>query len=213
MTRFLLIRHAHCDPLGVSIAGRAPGIHLNERGRAEARALASRLSRLDITALYSSPLERTLETAAPIAQEQALEVTTAGGLLEVDFGEWTGKTFSELDQIPQWRSFNSYRSGTRIPGGESMADVLARALPELNRIQDAHSGASSLVALVSHGDVLRMLIAHFLGMSWDLLHRLELSPASVSVVDFEPHHAPRLLLLNSQGEWPEGVKLRPGPRG
>jgi probable phosphomutase (TIGR03848 family) len=205
MTTLLLIRHAHCDPVGVSIAGRAPGIHLNQRGRAEARALGSRLSALDIAAIYSSPLERALETAAPIAVEQQLEVGTARGLVEIDFGEWTGKTLAELNPVPEWKLFNSYRSGTRIPGGESMAEVLARALAELDRILDSHSG--NLVALVSHGDVLRMLMAHFLGIPWDLLHRIELSPASVSVVAFEPH-APRVLLMNSVEEWPAEVKVR-----
>jgi probable phosphomutase (TIGR03848 family) len=208
MTCFLLIRHAHCDPVGVSIAVRSPGIHLNERGRAEASTLGSRLSGLNITAVYSSPLERALETAAPIAEQQDIEVETAPGLLEIDFGEWTGKTLAELDQEPQWKAFNSYRSGTRIPGGESMAEVLARSLSELSRIQATHYGTGSMVALVTHGDVLRILIAHFLGMSGDLLQRIELSPASVSVVAMEPHHGPRLLLLNSLGRWPDGVRLR-----
>jgi probable phosphomutase (TIGR03848 family) len=207
MTTFLLIRHAHCDPVGVSIAGRAPGIHLSERGRAEARALGSRLSALHITAVYSSPLERALETAAPIAQEQQVEVGSAPGLLEIDFGNWTGKTLTELNPIPEWKAFNTYRSGTRIPGGENMADVLARALAELSRIQETHHGVKSLVAVVTHGDVLRMLVAHFLGIPWDLLHRLELSPASVTVVALEPH-GPQVLLMNSVGEWPAAVNLR-----
>src|SRR4051794_13712312 len=101
MTTFLLIRHAHCDPIGHAIAGRAAGVHLNRRGRAEADALGTRLSELAITAVYSSPLERALETAAAVAKPHGLRVETAAGLIEVDFGEWTGRTLADLDQLPE----------------------------------------------------------------------------------------------------------------
>ena len=209
MTTFLLIRHAYCDPVGVAIAGRAPGVHLNDRGLAEADALGTRLSALRITAVYSSPLERSVETAAAIAREQHLRVETAPGLLEINFGEWTGKRLAELDQLPEWKTFNRYRSGTRIPGGETMAEVLVRALAEMTRIRAAHPDANSLVAVVSHGDVLRALIAHFLGIPSDLFQRIELSPASVSVLALE-QYGPRLLLMNSIGDWPGEIRLRSG---
>ena len=206
VTTFLLIRHAHCDPIGVAIAGRAPGVHLNDRGRAQADALGSRLSRLHLTAVYSSPLERAVETAGPLAQLQQLRVETAPGLLEIDFGDWTGKTIAELHQLPEWKVFNSYRSGTRIPGGEIMAEVLARALAELDRISRAHSGRGSVVALVSHGDVLRTLVGHFLGMPPDLFQRIEISPASVTVVTVESY-GPRVLLMNWTSGWPGEIRL------
>jgi broad specificity phosphatase PhoE len=209
MTTFLLIRHAHCDPVGVAIAGRAAGVHLNEQGRREADALATRLAPLDITAIYCSPLERAMETAAPIAAGQRLQIQTAPALLEIDFGEWTGRTLAELNPLAEWKAFNSFRSGTRIPGGENMSEVLARGLAELNSIQGTHPGENSLVAVVSHGDVLRTLVAHFLGVPFDLFHRIELSPASVSVLSLEPYGA-RLLLMNSTGHWPAGVMLRAG---
>ena len=185
MTTFLLIRHALCDPVGRSIAGRTSGVHLNAEGRVEAEALARRLGEVAISAIYSSPLERALETAAPIAAHQGVPVIQAPGLLELDFGDWTGKTLQELDRLPQWKDFNIYRSGTQIPGGEGMGDVLARALGEVNRIRARHPGSEMVVAVVSHGDVLRALIAHFLGVPLDLFQRLEISPASVSVVALE----------------------------
>jgi probable phosphomutase (TIGR03848 family) len=200
MTTFLLIRHAHCDPIGRSIAGRAPGVHLNAEGQAAATALGERLSSMAIKAVYSSPLERARETASPLAQRLGLEVQNAPGLIEVDFGEWTGRTLAELHRIPEWNAFNSFRSGTRIPGGENMAEVLARALQEIERIRTGHSASSDLVAIVSHGDVLRLLIAHYLGIPVDLFQRLEVSPASVSVLSLEPY-GPRVLLLNSTEEW------------
>jgi probable phosphoglycerate mutase len=204
MTTFLLIRHAHCDPVGHAIAGRAKGVHLNDRGRTEAKALGARLAELAIDAVYSSPLERALETATEVADRHGLPVKAVAGLNEVDFGEWTGRTLVDLDSSPEWRSFNSFRSGARIPGGESMTEVLARALTELGHLRRTHGKSGQLVAVVSHGDVLRAVIAHYLGAPTDLFQRIEVSPASVSILTVEPH-GPRLLLLNSLPEWPAGL--------
>jgi probable phosphoglycerate mutase len=209
MTTLLLVRHALCDPVGRSIAGRARGVHLNEEGRRQADDLGRRLGALVISAIYSSPLERALETAAPIAALQRVPVIQAAGLMEIDFGDWTGKTLQELDGLPEWKNFNSYRSGTRIPGGEAMSDVLARAVGEVNRIRVAHPKPESAVVLVSHGDVLRALIAHVLGIPLDLFQRIEITPASVSVVEIE-EYGPRVLLLNSTTGWPD--QLQSGKR-
>jgi probable phosphomutase (TIGR03848 family) len=209
VTTCLLVRHALCDPVGRSIAGRAPGVHLNAEGREQAERLADRLSGLRLSAIYSSPLERAIETAAAIGRRHNLSVMAAPGLIEIDFGEWTGRTLAELDPLPQWKAFNSYRSGTRVPGGESMAEVVARALAEIGRIVAAHQAPAELVAMVSHGDVLRALIGHFLGAPIDLLQRIEISPGSVSVVEIEGP-APQVLLLNSMAGWPPA--LPPGTR-
>lgn len=203
MTVLLLIRHALCDPVGRSIAGRKPGIHLNPAGRSQAAALANRLAVLPISAIYSSPMERARETAEPVARRLGLKVQTEPGLDEIDFGEWTGRTLAELDVIPAWRAFNEERSTTRIPGGELIGEVLERALEACGRISRTHRNPGAVVALVSHGDVLRALIAHFAGISLDLMRRIELSPASLSVVSLGPY--PRLLLLNSTEAWPEEV--------
>ena len=205
MTTFLLIRHALCDPVGQSIAGRRPGVHLNEIGRQQAVRLAERLGQLSLAALYSSPLERSIETAQPIGAQQRLEIQPAAGFNEVDFGSWTGKTIAELDQLPGWRRFNEFRSGSRIPGGETMAEVLSRSLGELEKLRDRHAQPGTLVAVVSHGDVLRMLVTHALGMPSDFIHRIELSPASVTVLEIADY-APRLLLLNGTGEWPAEMR-------
>jgi broad specificity phosphatase PhoE len=209
MTTFLLIRHALCDPVGQSIAGRRPGVHLNEAGRQQALGLAERLGQLCLTGLYSSPLERAIETAQPIGARQGLEILPAAGFNEVDFGTWTGKTIAELEQVPDWRRFNEFRSGSRIPGGETMAEVLSRSLGELEKLRERHARQGSLVAVVSHGDVLRMLVTHALGMPSDFLHRIELSPASVTVLEVEDY-GPRLILLNGTGEWPAEMRRRSG---
>jgi probable phosphomutase (TIGR03848 family) len=208
MTTFLLIRHAQCDPIGHVIAGRTPGVHLNAEGRVEAEALADRLSGLAISAVYSSPLERTLETAAAIATRHGLGVIEEPGLIEVDFGDWTGKTLRELDGQPEWRRFNHFRSGTRIPGGESMAEVLSRTVNAVDAIWKARHQPGTLVALVSHGDVLRCLVAHLLGLPLDFLLRFEISPSSVSVATLD-EYGPRVLLLNSMTGWPKAVPTQP----
>jgi probable phosphoglycerate mutase len=208
MTTFLLIRHALCDPVGQAIVGRQSGVHLNTEGRRDAEALATRLRDHSLAGIYSSPLERAVETAEPIAARQGLLVKIAPGLNEVDFGDWTGKTFAELDQLAEWRRFNTSRSATRIPGGEVMAQVLSRGLAELEQLEQVHTDPAALVAVVSHGDVLRAIVADALGMSLDLMHRFELSPASVSILVLQGRDR-RILLLNCTARWPDYLVRRP----
>jgi probable phosphomutase (TIGR03848 family) len=205
MTTLLLIRHALCDPVGRSIAGRAPGVSLNQKGQQQAEGLAARLAELPISAVYSSPLERAIQTARPIAERKGLPVQQREGLNEIDFGEWTGKQLGELQPVAEWQNFNTYRSGTRIPGGETMQEVLARALNELAEVVRLHP--SSMVAVVSHGDVLRSLICHFLGVSLDLMLRLEIDPASVSIVELQSY-GPRVMLVNGMEAWPGDLHPR-----
>jgi probable phosphoglycerate mutase len=204
MTTFLLIRHALCDPVGRSIAGRQPGVHLNEVGCRQAEQLAERLKPVALDGIYSSPLERALETARPIGLAKRLQVQTAEAWNEIDFGEWTGQALADLDAIPEWRRFNSFRSSSRIPGGENMAELLGRVLRELDRLRDLHPAPAACVAIVSHGDVLRSLVAHALGIPLDLLHRLEISPASITILELTGEGA-RLRLLNSTDRWPDGL--------
>ena len=201
VTTFLLIRHALCDPVGESIAGRSPGVHLNAAGRDQAAALASRLAELPVAAIRSSPMERALETAEPLACVLGLGVIQDQGLNEVDFGDWTGRTLAELDDLPGWRRFNERRSSTRIPGGEILAEVVGRILAALEQMHRSPELTGRLVAVVSHGDVLRSLVAHCIGMDPDAIHRIEIAPASVSILACE-EGSWRLLLLNSTGEWP-----------
>ena len=137
-----------------------------------------------------------------MAGHRRLEVVRTTGLNEVGFGEWTGRSLAELDGMAGWREFNVHRSATRIPKGETMTEVLARAWKALDEIRQARG--RTLVAVVSHGDVLRSIVTHALGASLDFMHRLVIDPASVNILSFE-HDVPRLLLLNSAGEWPEEV--------
>ena len=204
VTTFLLIRHALCDPVGKSIAGRRAGIHLNEAGRGQALTLAARLSGLPLAAIRSSPLERAMETAKPLASALSLPVVLDKGLNEVDFGDWTGRTLTELDDLPGWRDFNERRSSSRIPGGETMAEVIGRSLATLEEIRQTPGLSGRLIALVSHGDVLRSLIAHCIGMDLNAIHRIEIAPASVSILLSEAGNW-RLLLLNSTEGWPAPV--------
>lgn len=146
--------------------------------------------------MYSSPLERARETAAAIAGPQDLEVAEATGLNEVDFGEWTGRSFADLEGDERWGRFNSARSITRIPGGEMMLEVQARAVAELLSLAEHHREA--VVVAVSHGDVLRSVLAFVLGLSLDQMHRLEVDPASVSTIEVQPWGA-RVLAINDRG--------------
>lgn len=180
MTEFLLIRHGDNDFLGHTLAGWMPGIHLNENGRAQAEWIADRLLHVPIRAIYSSPLERARETAEPLARRLGLEIRISDALGEVHLGEWTGRAFDELRNDPQWRRFNSFRSGARIPGGETMIEFQQRMLAAMEAIRREHPEGT--VAVVSHGDPIRAVLCHYLGMPLDLIHRLEIEPASVSVI-------------------------------
>jgi probable phosphoglycerate mutase len=180
MITLLLIRHAMCDPVGRLIAGRARGVHLNEEGRAQAARLAERLRGVTLDGVVSSPLERAVETAEPIARQAGLAVEAIEQLNEIDFGAWTGCTLTALDQLDDWRRFNVLRSVSRPLGGESMLDVQARAVRAVETLRKQHP--DGICAVVSHGDVIRSLVAHFAGIPLDLFQRLEISPASVSTV-------------------------------
>jgi probable phosphoglycerate mutase len=200
MTTFLLIRHALNDTVGRRVAGWQAGIRLNGEGRGQAERLSSRLSVAPLAAVYSSPLERALETAGAVARAHRLEFRSADEFGEMRFGEWTGRSFRELDEDPLWRQFNTFRSGTRPPGGETMLEVQARMLAGLERLCERHPDKT--VAVVSHGDPIKSVIAHFAGMPLDFFLRLEVSPASVSVVSVGMY-GPQILLVNDTGELPE----------
>jgi broad specificity phosphatase PhoE len=187
MLTILLIRHANCDHVGRRIAGRASGVHLNAAGRLEAAILAEALAQSSATAhqehleaIYTSPVERAVETAEILAARLGVPVRPALGLIELDFGEWTGRSLEELDTDTWWRQWNEQREATRIPGGELMAEGVNRAMAELDRLGCDHPNGT--VAAVSHGDIIRGVLLRYLGIGLDHVHRLEVSPASVSVV-------------------------------
>jgi probable phosphoglycerate mutase len=178
---FFVVRHAACDPVGHSIAGRAPGVHLNVEGRRQAAALAGRLGSTHIDAVYTSPLERARETIEPFARARDLQMIVAPAIIELDFGEWTGARLGELETDPVWKLFNSARSTTRIPGGETMREAQIRAVSFLQSIADQHPDSRNIV--VSHGDIIRAVVMHFLEVPLDSVHHLEISAASISVVE------------------------------
>jgi probable phosphomutase (TIGR03848 family) len=196
MTRFLLIRHATTDAVGKHLSGRAEGVHLNEEGQQQAHRLAEQLSGLSIDAIYSSPLERATETAAPLAEALQVEVTSCEDFLEINFGEWTNQSFAELHSDPWFQRFNTYRSGTRIPGGELMTEAQLRIIGGMERLCRQHP--QQTIAVVSHSDMIKATIAYYAGIHIDLFQRIEISPASVSIIELFEDSA-RILTLNHCG--------------
>lgn len=175
----LLIRHALVDACGVFLAGRMGGVHLNPAGRQQAAALAEELAPVKLAAVFTSPLERAQETADAVADRRA-PVIIRDDLNEVDFGDWTGRRFDELNQRQDWVAFNRSRSAAPIPGGEWMLEVQARACRALTQIQRAH--ADEDVAIVSHADVLRALVAKIIQTPLDRIDQFTIDPASISVL-------------------------------
>lgn len=179
-----VVRHAACESVGRGLAADRPDPGLDGRGVDQARALASGLSSITFDAVYSSPRKRARQTATSLAKPRGLEVRSADGLREVGFGQWAGRSFAELAEQPAWSRWNSFRSFERPPGGESMAEVQARAVGEVERI--AGEWPDGTLAVVSHADVIKVVLAYFLGMPIDFHGRLEILPASVSVLQLGP---------------------------
>jgi broad specificity phosphatase PhoE len=181
VTTFHLVRHApHALQDRGVLVGRTPGVGLGGGGRAVLRRLAARFEGLALDAVVSGPLERATATAAAIAEAPGLPVEVAAALDEVDFGAWTGRDLAGLEGDAHWTAWNLFRSGTRAPGGESMVEVQLRALGLVERLRVLHPRGR--VVLVSHGDVVRAVLLHFLGMGLDGIHRIEVSPGSASTV-------------------------------
>ena len=193
-TRILLIRHGLNDYVKEHrLAGRTPGVHLNDEGLAQAAALAERLASASLAAIYSSPLERACETAAPLAERLALTVQHLDGVKETDCGEWTGQLLEELSKDDLWRQVQGCPSIFRFPGGESFAEIQARMVAALEAVRSAYP--SQTVAVFSHADPIKLAAAYYTGMPLDLFQRLEVGPASISELEFLPCR-PRLVRLN-----------------
>ncbi|TDH25256.1 MSMEG_4193 family putative phosphomutase [Segetibacter sp. 3557_3] len=196
MTKFVLIRHATTDMVGKVLAGRMEGVSLNEKGYAEAEELANRLAGLAIDAIYSSPLQRTMETAQAISRRVGVQTGVDEHFLEVDFGEWTGRKIEDLRDEPVFKHFNSFRSCTRIPGGELMTEAQARMIAGLEQLRAKHRGET--VAIISHSDLIKATLAYYAGIHLDMFQRLEISPASVSIVEVYDETV-RILVINHTG--------------
>jgi probable phosphoglycerate mutase len=197
MTTCLLIRHAAHILGGEIIAGRSPHAFLSPLGKEQVSALVDRLAHVPIRAVYSSPVTRAVETATPLAQRLALPLQTSDALREVEFGQWEGRRMDELRPQPRWRQWNSFRSGTRIPGGELMAQTQLRIVDEILRLAPVHP--DQCIALVSHGDVIKAVLAYFLGIPLDLFTRIEISLASVSALSIGDY-GPWITCINNTGD-------------
>lgn len=196
MTKFLLIRHGQTDFTGKILLGRLPGISLNGEGRVQAEKLADRLSSMPISAIYSSPLERVAETAAPLAGVLRLPCNISEAFLELDFGDWTNKSIQDLEGDDQFKRFNIFRSNTRIPGGEMMLEAQMRIVSGLENLQHKHP--EQTVAIFSHADMIKSAICFYAGIHLDMFHRIEISPASLSILEIYEDTA-RIMLINDTG--------------
>ncbi|MCW5979488.1 MAG: histidine phosphatase family protein [Bryobacteraceae bacterium] len=195
MATFLLIRHCATDAVGKILAGRMPGIHLNPAGAAQLAELTQRVERFRASWIYSSPLERAVETAEALAHGRGTPVSHAQELNDIDFGNWTGKPFVDLDRLPEWAWFNSFRGFAAPPGGESMLDVQCRVMGLIARLEQDHPFET--LALVTHADVIKAALLTVLGAPLDMVHRLEIEPASVSALEFAGG-SPRVLQINGR---------------
>ena len=190
----LFVRHGRTPTTGATLPGRAAGLHLADAGREQAEAVAARLGELErIDAVYASPLERTRETAAPIAKARHLRVRSERGLLECDFGDWTGKPLKNLMKLPEWRTVQRYPSGFRFPGGESFVEMQARMTTTVARLVERHRGG--MLVAVSHADPIKAVVADALGTHLDLFQRIVISPCSVTVVAYSDG-GPTVLAVN-----------------
>jgi probable phosphomutase (TIGR03848 family) len=203
-TTILLVRHGQTPTTGKVLPGRARGLHLADEGVRQAEIAAERMAALGrVDAIYSSPLERARETAAPIAKARGLRTRIDRGLYECDFGEWTGKQLKDLMKLPEWTTVQRYPSGFRFPGGESFVEMAARAQTAVNALVARYAGG--VVVAVSHADPIKAVVADALGTPLDLFQRIVISPCSVTAVVYSPT-GPTVLAVNHTGDL---ASLRP----
>lgn len=179
MTTIYLIRHGETPTTGKVLPGRAPGLHLSERGRGQAEAVAMQLARVD--AVYASPLERARETAAPTCEHLQKELLLDDGLLEADFGEWTGKSLTDLAKLPEWQVVQKRPSEFRFPGGESFVEMQERVVGCVRAIAVRHPGEA--VACFTHADPIKAALAHFTGRGWGAFQQIPAEPCSISELE------------------------------
>ena len=196
-TTVLLVRHGQTPTTGQSLPGRAPGLHLAESGVRQAERAAERLAELTrVDAVYCSPLERTRETAKPIGRALGLTPRVRRGLLECDFGEWTGAQLKDLFKLPEWKTVQQAPSQFRFPGGESFTEMQVRIVTAIEQLVADHPGGT--IVCVSHADPIKAAMAHALGTHIDLFQRIVISTCSISAVSYTAS-GPVVLAVNSTG--------------
>jgi probable phosphomutase (TIGR03848 family) len=195
MTIVLLIRHAVNDYVKTGrLAGWTPGVHLNEEGQAQAEALGQRLAQAPLKRLYASPLERTMETAAAVQRHHPhLVILQEAQMGEVRYGDWEGQPIALLATRKLWQVVQEYPSRAVFPNGEAMRDVQTRGVAAIERLVQMHP--SEMIAVVSHADVIKMILAHYLGMHLDVFQRLVVAPASISTLQLS-HGRPYVANVN-----------------
>ena len=197
-TTVLFVRHGQTPTTGKKLPGRAPGLHLADKGIAQAERAGERISALgSVAAVYASPMERTQETAAPIARACKLRVRTHRGLIEADFGQWTGKNLSALRKLPEWATVQRYPSGFRFPGGESFPEMQTRMTGAITELVAQHPGQT--IVAVSHADTIKAAVADAVGTPLDLFQRIVISPCSISAIMYTAG-GPIVLAINSTGD-------------
>jgi probable phosphoglycerate mutase len=182
-TTIIFIRHAAYDGLGRMLAGRQAGVALNARGRQQAERLAGELAQQRIAQVISSPRLRARQTAEPIAAACALRLQIAADFDEIDCGEWTGRSFTDLAADPQWRRWNEQRATSRPPRGESMGELQARVLRGLAAAAARNPGRR--IVVVSHAEPIRAALLHFRGLSLDRFAGVPIEPASLTTLHLE----------------------------
>jgi probable phosphoglycerate mutase len=204
-TLVLLVRHGQTSTTGTVLPGRAAGLHLSDAGTVQAERAATRIAELkQVDAVYCSPLERTKETAAPIAATRGLRPKVDRGLLECDFGDWTGQELKALMKLPEWSQVQRYPSGFRFPGGESFSEMQVRIVSAIDRLRAAHP--KGVVVAVSHADPIKAAVAHAMGTHLDLFQRIVISPCSITAIAYADS-GPVVLTVNSTGS--SLAELRP----
>ncbi len=192
-----MVRHGKTPSTGKLLPGRAKGLHLSDTGKQEALVVAERLSKIKkVAAIYASPLERARETAAPIAKALKQKVIINKGLLECDFGDWTGEELTKLMKLPEWSNVQRAPSTFRFPKGESFTEMQTRMVSTLDDLRKKHSGG--VVICVSHADPIKAAVAHAMGTHIDLFQRIVISTCSVTAVSYSSF-GPVVLTVNSTG--------------
>jgi probable phosphoglycerate mutase len=204
-TVVLLVRHGQTPTTGTTLPGRAKGLHLSDKGRHQAETVAERIDGIRrVAAVYTSPLERTRETAAPIGRAVRQRPRVDRGLLECDFGSWTGRPLKELRKLPEWKTVQRYPSGFRFPDGESFSEMQTRITGTLGRLVSRHPGET--IVAVSHADPIKAAVADALGTHLDLFQRIVIAPCSVTAIWFSSE-GPAVLTTNSTGNDLTGLAL------
>ncbi len=211
MPILLLIRHGENEYVKTGrMAGQLPDVHLNERGQQQARELAEALAHAPIKVIYSSPMERATETAAPLAEKLGLEINVRSGLVETNIGAWSGMELKAARKLPEWKTVQSTPSRFRFPGGESFLEIQSRLVNEIESIAEEHKG-DELLACFSHADPIKLIVAYYMGMPLDHFQRLGCDTASVTMLMLGAGGA-GLLKLNQRPPFnflvPEGKKQK-----